>query len=292
MALKHGKNGNGNGKSEKRLHEEILHTSHKALERTWLDFFAKVGKNTLTLFEYLGGLWKLATQTLYCLFRYPFPFRDFLGQCQFAGVKSLSLITIISVSIGMVFALQFAVGLGRFGLKIYIGQVIGLAIMRELGPVLVCLMLAARVGSGIAAELGSMVVTEQVLAIEALGANPVHKLVLPRVLALTLSAPILTVIGSIIGVIGGMFITILEAGVTARFYFDQIRRTVELEDFFSGIVKSVFFGFFIGLIACYQGLKTQGGTEGVGKSTTLAVVIASVMVFIADFFLTKLLIVL
>jgi phospholipid/cholesterol/gamma-HCH transport system permease protein len=151
-------------------------------------------------------------------------------------------------------------------------------------------MLAARVGAGIAAELGSMVVTEQVQAIEALGANPVQKLVLPRVLALTLAAPILATIGSIIGVIGGLFITVLEAGVTARFYFDQIRRTVEMEDYFSGIIKSVFFGFFIGLIACYQGLKTSGGTEGVGKSTTYAVVIASLMVFISDFFLTKALI--
>ncbi|HEX5037356.1 MAG TPA: ABC transporter permease [bacterium] len=292
MALKRGKNGrNGNG-GGKRIHEEILETSHKVLERTWLDFFGEIGRNTLTLFEYLGGLWKLAVHTLYCLFRYPFPFRAFVEQCEFVGVKSLSLIALISVFTGMVFSLQFAVGLGRFGLKIYIGNIIGLAIMRELGPVLVCLMLAARVGSGIAAELGSMVVTEQVLAIEALGANPVHKLVLPRVLALTISAPVLATIGSIIGVIGGMFITIMEAGVTARFYFDQIRRTVEMEDYFSGMAKTLFFGFFIGLIACYQGLKTSGGTEGVGKSTTYAVVITSLMVFVADFFLTKLLLLL
>ncbi|HSA59534.1 MAG TPA: ABC transporter permease [bacterium] len=279
-------------RGNKKIHEEIIESSHEALERTWLDFFGKVGTNTLQFFDYLGGLWMLAVQTLYCLFRYPFPLRAFIEQCQFVGVKSMSLISLISVFTGMVFALQFAVGLGRFGLKIYIGQVIGLAIARELGPVLVCLMLAARVGAGIAAELGSMVVTEQVLAIQALGANPVHKLVLPRVLALTLAAPILSTIGSIIGVIGGMWITIMEAGVTARFYFDQVRKTVEMEDYFSGLVKTLFFGFFIGLIACYQGLKTTGGTEGVGKSTTYAVVISSLMVFIADFFLTKLLILL
>lgn len=278
-------------RGNKKLHEEILESSHEALERTWLDFFGRVGTNTILFFEYLGGLWKLGVQTLYCLFRYPFPLRAFIDQCAFVGVQSLSLISLISVFTGMVFALQFAVGLGRFGLKLYIGQVIGLAIMRELGPVLVCLMLAARVGSGIAAELGSMVVTEQVQAIEALGANPVHKLVLPRVLALTLAAPLLATIGSIIGVIGGLWITMLEAGVTARFYFDQVRRTVEVEDFFSGLVKSVFFGFFIGLIACYQGLKTEGGTQGVGKSTTYSVVISSLMVFIADFFLTKALII-
>jgi phospholipid/cholesterol/gamma-HCH transport system permease protein len=272
--------------------KSVVASSHEVLERTWLDFFGRVGSNTLHFFDYLGGLWKLSVQTLYCLFRYRFPFRAFIEQCEFVGVKSISLIVLISVFTGMVFALQFAVGLGRFGLKIYIGQVIGLAIARELGPVLVSLMLAARVGAGIAAELGSMVVTEQVLAIEALGANPVHKLVLPRVLATTLAAPILSTVGSIIGVFGGMWITIMEAGVTARFYFDQVRKTVEIGDFFSGIWKTLFFGFFIGLIACYQGLRTTGGTEGVGKSTTYAVVISSLMVFIADFFLTKLLLLL
>lgn len=276
----------------KKFHEEIIESSHEALERTWLDFFGNVGANTLNFFDYLGGLWRLLLQTLYCLFRYPFPFRAFVEQCEFVGVRSLSLISLISVFTGMVFALQFAVGLERFGLKIYIGQVIGLAITRELGPVLVSLMLAARVGAGIAAELGSMVVTEQVQAIEALGANPVHKLVLPRVLALTLAAPILSTIGSIIGVIGGMWITVIEAGVTMRFYFDQVRKTVEMEDYFSGLIKTVFFGFFIGLIACHHGLKTTGGTEGVGKATTYSVVFSSLMVFISDFFLTKLLIVL
>jgi len=265
---------------------------HRALERGWIDFFRKIGGNTILFFDYLGGLFQLAVQTLRALFRYRFPFRSFLEQCEFVGNKSLSLICLVSVFTGMVFSLQFAVGLGRFGLKIYIGNVIGLAITRELGPVLVSLMLAARVGAGIAAELGSMVVTEQVLAIEALGANPIHKLVVPRVMATTLAAPILATIGTVIGIIGGMFITIMEAGVTARFYFDQVRRTVEVDDFFSGLAKTVFFGFFIGLIACYQGLRTSGGTVGVGKATTYAVVISSLMVFIADFFLTKLFIIL
>lgn len=262
-------------------------STHETLERAWINFFRTLGSNTILLMEYLGGLATLAAHTLRVLFRYRFPFKAFIEQCEFVGNKSLSLISLISVFTGMVFALQFAVGLGRFGLKIYIGQIIGMAIMRELGPVLVSLMLAARVGAGIAAELGSMVVTEQVQAIEALGADPVHKLVLPRVMATTITAPILATIGSVIGIIGGMWITIMEAGVTPRFYFDQIRRTVEYEDFFSGMAKTVFFGFFIGLISCYQGLRTTGGTVGVGKATTHAVVISSLMVFIADFFLTK-----
>ncbi len=265
---------------------------HDALEKRWIEFFKRIGSYTILFLDYLGGLFQLGVQTLRVLFKYRFPFRSFLEQCEFVGNKSLSLICLVSVFTGMVFSLQFAVGLGRFGLKIYIGNIIGLAIARELGPVLTCLMLAARVGSGIAAELGSMVVTEQVLAIEAMGANPVHKLVVPRVMATTLAAPVLSTIGSVIGIIGGMVITIMEAGVTARFYFDQVRRTVEVEDYFSGLTKTIFFGFFIGLIACYQGLRTTGGTVGVGKATTYSVVIASLMVFVADFFLTKLFIML
>lgn len=264
----------------------------RSLEKNWFEAFKGIGDNTLSLFDYFGGLALLLVQTVRALFRHRFPFRAFIEECAFVGVKSLNLILLIAVFTGMVFALQFAVGLGRFGLKIYIGQIIGLAIFRELGPVLISLMMAARVGAGIAAELGSMVVTEQVLAIQALGADPVHKLVLPRVLATTLAAPILTTIGNIIGVIGGMWITVWEAGVTPRFYFDQIRRTVEVEDFFSGITKTIFFGFLIGLIACYQGLRTTGGTQGVGRSTTYAVVFSSLMVFVADFFLTKLFIIL
>ncbi len=265
-----------------------MDSSQGNIEKTWHGFFSSLGENTLSLFDYLGGLSRLGIQTLRALFQYRFPFQAFIEQCQFIGVKSLSLISLVAVFTGMVFSLQFAIGLGRFGLKLYIGQVIGLAIFRELGPVLISLMMAARVGAGIAAELGSMVVTEQVLAIEAMGANPVHKLVLPRVLATTLTAPLLTTIGNVVGIFGGMWITVLEAGVTPRFYFDQIRRTVGVDDYFSGITKTLFFGFFIGLIACYQGLKTEGGTAGVGRSTTYAVVISSLMVFVADFFLTKL----
>jgi len=203
------------------------------------------------------------------------------------GNKSLSIVSLIAIFTGMVFALQFSVGLGRFGLKMYVGQVIGIAIMRELGPVLTSLMVAARVGSGIAAEIGSMVVTEQVLAIEAMGSNPVAKLVVPRVLACVLATPLLTLVACALGVLGGMVITIMEAGVSVRFFMDQIWRSIVYEDFFSGLGKTVFFGFFIAIIACYQGLNTSGGTEGVGHSTTKAVVYSSILVFVSDFFLTK-----
>lgn len=266
--------------------------SDNIIEKTSLSFFGSVGAQIISFLNYLGGLGRLSYRTFLAVFQQKFPLRDFVQNFEFIGIKSLNLILLVSVFTGMVMALQFSIGLGRFGLKIYMGQVVGISIVRELGPVLTCLMMAARVGAGIAAELGSMVVTEQVLAIEAFGADPVQKLVLPRVLATTLAAPILTTLGNIIGVLGGMWIAMMEAGVTSQFYLDQVKKTVEVSDYFSGIAKTIFFGCFIGLIACYQGLRTQGGTEGVGRATTYAVVFSSLMIFIADFFLTKLFIIL
>ena len=149
-------------------------------------------------------------------------------------------------------------------------------------------MIAARVGSSIAAELGSMVVTEQVLAIEAMGANPIQKLVVPRVLATTIATPLLTIMACLIGTLGGMVIMIKQAGITPQFYIDQVRNSLLMEDFTSGVVKALFFGFFIGIISCYQGLETSGGTEGVGAATTRAVVLSCITIFVSDFFLTKL----
>lgn len=239
-------------------------------------------------FEYLGGLTFLIAKTFRSLARYRVDGAAVIHHIAEAGNRSFSLVALVGIFTGMVMALQMAVGLGRFGLKLYIGQIIGLAIVRELGPVLTCLMMAARVGAGIAAELGSMVVTEQVLAIEAMGANPVAKLVVPRVVACMLAAPLLSVMAMVIGVVGGLSITMMEAGVTARFYFDQILTTVMLEDFVQGLGKTFFFGFFIAVISCFQGLRTSGGTEGVGKATTQAVVFSSIVIFVSDFFLTKL----
>lgn len=237
---------------------------------------------------YVGGVTALMLKTFRAFFRHHVDFQELIRQLMYIGNRSLSIVGLVAIFTGMVFALQFSVGLARFGLKMYTGQVIGVAILRELGPVLTSLMVAARVGSGIAAEIGSMVVTEQVLAIEAMGANPVAKLVVPRVIACTAATPILALISCALGVLGGMVITMMEAGVSSRFYMDQIWRSVVMEDLVSGIGKTFFFGFFVAIIACYQGLNTRGGTEGVGQSTTRAVVYSSMLIFIADFFLTKL----
>lgn len=236
----------------------------------------------------VGGISILAWRSLTGVFRYRFEARELLNQLLNIGNHSLSIVLLIAFFTGLVIALQLVVGLGRFGLKLYVGQVVGLAVFRELGPVLTALMVAARVGSGIAAELGSMVVTEQVLAIEAIGANPIQKLVVPRMLATVIATPVLAIIADVIGTLGGMIITVREAGVTPRFYIDQICNTLILEDFTSGVAKAAFFGFFIAVISCYQGLNTTGGTEGVGRATTRAVVLSSITIFVSDFFLTKL----
>jgi len=240
------------------------------------------------LVDFLGGLSFLAYQTVASLFKDKFNYRETIQQIELLGIKSSSLTNLIAVFTGMVLAVQFIVGLKRFGLQLYTGQIIGIGITRELAPVLTSLMLAARVGSGITAEIGSMNVTEQILAIEAMGANPVQKLVVPRVIAITLCAPLLTILADFIGILGGMVISMMETGVSSQFYLDQISRSLEFKDVASGMTKTLFFGFFIGIIACYQGLNTQGGTAGVGRSTTLSVVYASICIFVSDFFLTKL----
>lgn len=249
---------------------------------------SKTGKAFLELMDYIGGLASLSFQIFKTTLKRGFPFDETIKQFEEVGIKSAALTNLIALFTGLVIAIQFIVGLERFGLQLYTGQIVGIAITRELGPVLTSLMIAARVGSGIAAELGSMNVTEQVLAVEAMGADPVQKLVIPRVVATTLCAPILTVVGDFVGIIGGMIITTLQTGIGSRYYLDQITTTVQMIDFGSGIAKTFFFGFFIGIIACYQGLTTRGGTEGVGRATTLSVVYSSIGIFVSDFFLTKL----
>lgn len=251
-------------------------------------FLERTGRRVTAAMDVVGGVTGLAREALRCLLTNRLEFRELVHQLMMIGNRSFTIVALIALFTGLVMALQLSVGLGRFGLKLYVGQMVGLAIFRELGPVLTALMVAARVGSSIAAELGSMVVTEQVLAIEAMGANPVQKLVVPRVLATIIATPILTVMADIIGTLGGMVIAVREAGVTPRFYIDQITKTILIDDFVSGVAKAFFFGLFVGIISCHQGLMTSGGTEGVGKATTRAVVYSTITIFISDFFLTKL----
>lgn len=255
-----------------------------SLDRT----LALTGQYVIDFLYRIGGVVTLSYRTFYAMFRYRPNWSGLEEQLIAVGNKSVSIVLLTAVFTGMVLALQFSIGLARFGLKTYAGYVVGLAITRELGPVLTSLMIAARVGSGITAELGSMVVTEQVMAIEAMGANPLQKLVVPRVIATVIAAPLLTIMADLVGILGGMFITMMESGVTAKFYLDQVWKTIQFVDFEHGIAKTFFFGFLVAIIACYEGLHTRGGTEGVGQATTRTVVISSILIFVSDFFLTKL----
>lgn len=253
---------------------------------------AILGEKAILFFSHVASIAGLCGRTLASLGSQRWDFALISQQLFYIGNRSLGIVVLIAVFTGMVLALQFTISLGQFGLSLYVGQVVGLSITRELGPVLTSLMVAARVGSGIAAEIGSMVVTEQVLAIEAMGANPIQQLVAPRVLATVLSTPLLAVVANALGVLGGMVISVTQSSLTPQFYMDQIWKAVSVEDFAHGIAKTVIFGFFIAIISCYQGLHTSGGTAGVGQSTTRAVVWSSVFIFVSDFFLTKLLIML
>jgi phospholipid/cholesterol/gamma-HCH transport system permease protein len=220
--------------------------------------------------------------------RRPFYFRLFVEQCLHLGVKSFSLTFITAVATGMVMSLQFGLGLARFGGKLYVPKIVGLSIMRELGPVLTCLMLAARCASGIAAEVGSMSVTQQIDAIRALGTDPIKKIVIPRVLAMLLVTPLLTTMADLVGVVGGILLSYSELGIHPDFYFNSALVSLRTTDFLVGFGKSIVFGLIIGISGCYYGLNTQGGTQGVGQSTTRAVVTACIWITIFDFILTKL----
>jgi phospholipid/cholesterol/gamma-HCH transport system permease protein len=236
----------------------------------------------------LGGITDLASQTIREFWRGPLERPLVIAQFDQIGVRSISIVVITSAFIGMVLALQTAYSLADFGGKLFIGKVVSLSLVRELAPVLMSLMVGGRVGAGITAELGTMKVTEQIDALRALATNPVRKLVVPRVLATTLMFPLLTIISCALGILGGLVIAVANLNLSANYYLRSVIETVQYNDLASGVGKTFFFGFAIGLIACYNGLRTSGGADGVGRATTMTVVVGAISVLIMDFFLTKL----
>jgi phospholipid/cholesterol/gamma-HCH transport system permease protein len=235
----------------------------------------------------LGGVAMLSGQTVRAFWRRPIEVRPVINQLDSAGLGSWSITVLTAIFTGMVMALQFSTGLKPYGASMYTGKLASLGIVRELGPMLTALLVGGRVGSGFAAELGSMVVTEQVDAIRALGADPVKKLVAPRVFACVLMMPLLTMLADLVGIVGAMLITTKEVGVTPKFFYSQILDTIWVTDLMHGLMKSIAFGYIIGITGCFIGLNTTGGTEGVGHSTTQAVVTGAIGLLVANFFLTK-----
>jgi len=221
------------------------------------------------------------------LFTRPFYRHDVIEQFDLIGFGSLTVVLLAGLFTGAALASQTGLTLDQFGARPVVGRLVGASMVKELGPVLTALMLTGRIGSGIAAELGSMVVTDQINALRALGTDPVRKLVVPRMLAGIFMAPVLTVISDFIGVLGGWVVARYQLQVSSSLYWASITKGLYMNDVWMGLSKPFVFGFLIVTIACHVGLRTTGGTAGVGKSTTASVVAGSVAVIAADFFVTQ-----
>lgn len=235
-------------------------------------FFAEIGDMTL----FAGRFFRE-------LFSRPFEFRELLRQCYNMGNRSLFLVVVTGFILGLVFTLQSRPTLMQFGAESWMASMISLSIIREIGPVIIALICAGRIGSGIGAELGSMKVTEQIDAMEVSGTNPFKYLVVTRILAVTLMLPLLVILGDAVALIGSAIVENLKGGVSYTLYFNQVFDALKFSDVFPATVKTFFFGFAIGLVGTYKGFNCAKGTVGVGEASNSAVVYASMLLFVIDF---------
>ena len=229
----------------------------------------------------------MAARAFIRLFRRPYYIPEMIAQMDQIGVGSLTIILLTGFFTGGVLTVQTYPTLKTYGAQSQLGLLVATALIRELAPVLCALMVTGRVGSAISAELGSMVVSEQIAAMRALGTDPLRKLVAPRLIALLISLPLLTVLADIVGIFGGWITATALYNIPSSVFITSVRDGITTDDLIGGVVKPVVFSLIIGTIACRQGLSTEGGTVGVGRSTTRAVVMASIIVIIADYFLAK-----
>lgn len=249
-----------------------------------------LGRQIDATIEFLGQVGQAAEMTVgaaRAMFRRPVEGREFINQLEALGVASVGIVAVTSIFIGMVMSVQFAFGLRKFGGMEYTGRVVGLSFIRELAPTLTAVIVGGRIGAGMAAEVGAMVVTEQIDAVRALGADPFKKLVLPRLVASIIVMPIVAIIALVLGFAGAMLITDFEFGIPASFFLHSALTSIGMADFMSGMFKTPFFGAIIAIVGCHCGLQTRGGTAGVGNSTTRTVVVVAIAILIADLFLTK-----
>jgi len=243
----------------------------------------------LGVFDALGRFFVLAGQTISGAVRPPLAIRATALQVARVGADSVPVVIMTALFTGGVLALQTFKGFSRFHAEGYIGSVVALSMLRELGPVLTGLMVTGRAGSAMAAELGSMRVTEQIDALVALATDPVQYLFVPRVLAGILVVPMLVVLADVTGILGGYLVAVAYLGANPVVYMENTFQFLDMEDLTSGLIKAAAFGGLLSLIGCQSGFDTRGGAEGVGRSTTAAVVLGSLAILIADFFLTKVL---
>lgn len=244
--------------------------------------------NWIKHFAYeLQGQFFFSLKMITALFKRPFYANETLEQMLQIGVGSLYLVVLTGIFAGQGFAMAFSVELADFGAKNYLGRIMSISIIRELGPVLTALMIAARVASGITAELGAMKSSNQLDAMVAFGVDPIRKLAVPRMIALFFMVPALTVICDVIAIVGGWVIALFIAHVTSTMYWSAVKERLIFGNILIGITKPFIFSFIIAFVACYKGFTSEGGTKGVGRSTTQSVVIASISILIVNFFITK-----
>jgi phospholipid/cholesterol/gamma-HCH transport system permease protein len=245
----------------------------------------------LSFFFQLGEVGSLLGKTFKNLLKKPREKEILIQQLDKIGVRSLPLVALTSAFGGLIFGLQTYIGFHRYvghGTEAYGGPIISLGLVKEFIPILVGLMVSGRVGSSMAAEIGTMKITEQIDALFSLGADPIRYLVVPRTLASLIMLPCLTLLGDIIGILGGFFFNLMM-GVNRFIYVRNTLLYLEFWDVATGLIKAVFFGLVIAIIGCWQGMKAEGGAEGVGKATTQTVVYASITILIINFFISKLL---
>lgn len=256
-----------------------------------ITFLETIGRSTRSFLKQSKDIVVLLAQTLYWVFVGPFrkkavSRKGFFAQTVFAGIDSILIVFFVDFFIGMVLAMQSAYQLEQLGATIYVAALVGVSVTREIGPVLTSLVIAGRVGAAITAEIATMKVTEQVEALETISLNPVRYLVAPRFLALLLMLPCLVILGDFIGIFGGYVIGIFNLGLSSGLYIDTTIEFLEIKDILTGLLKTAVFSMIITMVASYQGLSTEGGAEGVGRSTTKSVVNSFILIIIADAILT------
>ncbi|MFH1411260.1 MAG: ABC transporter permease [Candidatus Omnitrophota bacterium] len=242
----------------------------------------------IAFFAYIGGLAVLLVQTIFWMFGPRFRKRQLLEQMCRVGVASFPIVFLISIFTGMVLALQSAYQMQKVSAEMYIASLVALSITRELGPVLTALIVAGRCGAAMTAELGTMKVTEQIEALETLSANPVQYLVVPRFLALVVMLPLLTIISDFFGIVGGYIIGVSKLNIAHGMYLKMTFDPLTIKDVGTGIIKSISFAVIICIIACFEGINSAGGAEGVGRATTSSVVRSFILIIVADCFFTAL----
>ncbi len=256
-----------------------------------LQYIRAVGKTVIAFVDDLGQILVLFFQTLQLSLQRPWEIRNTINQMVEIGVNSLVVTTITALSTGMILALQSGITLESkmVGISQYLGAVVTIPMVRELGPLLTAMIVAGRIGSSIAAEIGTMKVTEQIDALVTMATNPIKYLAVPRLLACLVMLPLLTIFADVIGVFGGFIVATAKLNLSGTSFIDNALDMLTLKDIFSGLIKTVFFGAIIAMVGCYKGFKTTGGAEGVGQSTTWSVVVSLMGILVSDYFLTALL---